>query len=196
MGATCVHKANSACHILIWIPSSPHGNLFGLSCNAWWEVLPLSYHPWLFYFILCAASYFILSTSSPSLHRYYRHAKAGWEGHYDLCFMLLPRLLRCAEGETLLLTTPSFFGSLPSKFLRNYPDPLKIWNPVLAFLPRAIKSFLIFSFLEGKRLLPLLSQPCQNYTDPIYVWRYSLVLLFPTWWWLLETQTLGSLIKH
>jgi len=66
---------------------------------------PLSRHPWLFCFILCAASYFILSTSFPSLHRYYRHAKAGWEGHNDLCFMLLPRLLRGTEGETLLLTT-------------------------------------------------------------------------------------------
>lgn len=87
---------------------------------------PLSRHPWLFCFILCAASYFILSTSFPSLHRYYRHAKAGWEGHNDLCFMLLPRLLRGAEGETLLLTTPSPLPALPTRPLhRGRLQPLR-----------------------------------------------------------------------
>lgn len=75
---------------------------------------PLSRHPWLFCFILCAASYFILSTSFPSLHRYFRHAKAGCEGHNDLCLMLLPRLLRGAEGETLPLTTHSLLPALPT----------------------------------------------------------------------------------
>lgn len=86
---------------------------------------PLSRHPWLFCFILCAASYFILSTSFPSLHRYYRHAKAGWEGHNDLCLMLLPRLLRGAEGETLLLTTPPLTPpcplSSPARSARPHP---------------------------------------------------------------------------
>lgn len=116
-------QANAASHLLIRIPSSPHGNLFGLSCNAWWEVFsPLSRHPWLFCFILCAASYFILSTSFPSLHRYYRHAKAGWEGHNDLCLMLLPRLLRGAEGETLPLTTPSPLPALPTTPLHRGMD--------------------------------------------------------------------------
>lgn len=31
-----------------------------------------------------------------------RHAKAGWEGHVTYCFMSLPRLLGCAEGELSL----------------------------------------------------------------------------------------------
>lgn len=167
-----------------------------LACPAMHDgkFFPLFHHPWLFYFILCAASYFILSTSSPSLHRYYRHAKAGWEGHYDLCLMLLPRLLRCAEGETLLLTNPSSsFCSLPTKFtgpiLNHFKYGLQCWlshwtlNIVAASLEIKDKSFAegvfiimdLWIFLAKDSSLELSSS---NQTDPRWDWFDAYLLRY------------------
>lgn len=96
------------------------------------------------------------------MRRHRGYAEAGWEGHNDLCFLLLSRLLWRTEGELLTRQT----------HINTQRCEEKPWNAPK--FPSLVKHICYLKFLECEKTRGEITATCCNSSPAFIRWKFEL----------------------